>query len=218
MSGNPLNFDLPCANKKADSAGDDCLFVSANSSPYKQNVLKHKKTNQLLMNAFTLIELMVTLSVLAILLMVAIPSFQTMILNSRLSSNADTFVNALNYARNTALSQAMNVKVCPLSTPGSSTCGTDWTSGWIVVSQPSGGTDTLIKSQQSTNADPELTANVSNVIFDPHGLSTTQSNFTLCDSRGSTYARSIEVLATGYVQAGATPGQAVWNNGALACP
>lgn len=218
MPGDPHNFNLPCANKESNSIVGVCISLSLNRPHHNLDVINIKQISQPLMNAFTLIELLVTLSVLAILLMVAIPSFQTMILNSRLSSNVDTFVNALNYARSTALSQAMNVKVCPLSAPGSSTCGADWTTGWIVVTEPSSGVETLIKNQQSTSNDPKLSANVSSIIFDPHGLSTTQSNFTLCDSRGSTYARSIEVLATGYIQTGATPGQAVWNNGALACP
>ena len=168
--------------------------------------------------AFTLIELLVTLLVLSILLMVAIPAFRTMVLNNRLTSNTDSLVNALNYARSTALNQAMTIKVCPLGTPGSTTCGADWSAGWIIVTQPTSGTAALLKSQQSSNTDPTLAANTTEVLFDRYGLSTTQSNFTLCDNRGGTFARSVEVLATGYVQTGTTPGQAVWNNGSLTCP
>ncbi|MBL7480401.1 GspH/FimT family pseudopilin [Legionella bononiensis] len=168
--------------------------------------------------AFTLIELLVTLLVLSILLMVAIPAFRTMVLNNRLASNTDSLVNALNYARSTALNQAMTIKVCPLGSPGSTTCGADWSAGWIIVTQPTSGTAALLKSQQSSNTDPTLSANTTEVVFDRYGLSTTQSNFTLCDNRGGTFARSVEVLATGYVQTGTTPGQAVWNNGSLTCP
>jgi type IV fimbrial biogenesis protein FimT len=169
-------------------------------------------------SAFTLIELLVTLCVLGILLMVAIPSFRTMILNNRISSNADALVNALNYARGTALTLAMNIKVCPVGTPGSTTCGADWSDGWIVVTEPASGAATLLKSQQNAGNAPTVSANASEVLFDRYGLSTTQSNFTLCDSRGGTFARSVEVLATGYVQSGTAPGQAVWNNGTLTCP
>ncbi|CAM3004547.1 GspH/FimT family pseudopilin [Legionella worsleiensis] len=168
--------------------------------------------------AFTLIELLITLCVLSILLMVAIPSFRTMVLNNRLAANADSLVNALNYARSSALSQAMTIKVCPLSTPGSTVCGADWNTGWIIVTQPTSGTATLLKSQQSPSGASSLTANTVEVLFDRFGLSTTQSNFTLCDDRGGTFARSVEVLTTGYVQSSSTPGQAVWNNGTLNCP
>lgn len=170
------------------------------------------------MAAFTLIELLVTLCVGAILLTLAMPSFREMLLNSRMSANADTFVNTLNYARSTALSQAVSVRVCPLGALNSITCGTNWSSGWIVVTQPTSGAGTLLKSQQTSSIDPTLSGTTTNVVFDPQGLATTQSNFTLCDTRGGTSARSISVLATGYVQTGATPGQAVWNNGAITCP
>ncbi|MCL9685323.1 GspH/FimT family pseudopilin [Legionella maioricensis] len=167
---------------------------------------------------FTLIELMITLSVLCLLLVVAVPSFRTMILNNRLNANSESLVNALSYARSTALYQAMNVVVCPFGAANSTACGANWNSGWIVVTQPAAGVGTLLKSQQASPTDPLLTSNVASVVFDSHGIATTQSNFKLCDDRGGAFARSVEVLATGFVQSGNTPGQAVWDNSALTCP
>lgn len=167
--------------------------------------------------AFTLVELLVTLLVLCIILVLALPALSTMLMNNRLRANTDLFVNALNYARNTALNESMNVMVCPLGTLGSSHCGTSWDTGWIVVSQPASGTATVLQSQQLDSYDPTLSASVSSINFDPHGLTTTQGNFTFCDSRGSTFAHSIEVLPTGYIQSGSTPGQAVWDNSTLSC-
>ncbi len=87
-----------------------------------------------------------------------------------------------------------------------------------MVTQPAAGTGSLLKSQQYSPTDPTLSSNVTSVVFDAHGIATTQSNFKLCDSRGGSYATSVEVLATGFVQLGNTPGQAVWDNSALACP
>ncbi|HFL3433549.1 TPA: GspH/FimT family pseudopilin [Legionella pneumophila] len=175
-------------------------------------------SNPLSIAGFTLVELLVTLSVFAIILTLIVPSLRTMILNNRLTSNIDSLVSSLNYARGVALDRAVNVAVCPLGSPGSTACGANWNSGWIVVTQPAAGTPTLLKTHQTSVNDPVITSNVSSVVFDPHGLSTTQSNFTVCDNRGNAFARSAMVLATGFVQSGATPGQAVWNNGALNCP
>lgn len=172
--------------------------------------------NQL--KAFTLIELLVTLSVLSILLMFAVPSFNNMLLNNRLNANSDTLVKTFNYARSTALNNAMNVRICPLGQLNSTTCGTDWSAGWIVITQPATGTDTLIQSTQNGVSGSTVTANVANVTFDSHGLATAQSNFRLCDNRGAAFGKSVEVMATGFVQAGNTPGQAVWNNSSLVCP
>lgn len=168
--------------------------------------------------AFTLIELLVTLTVFCAILVLALPALSTIIMNNRLRANADLFVNALNYARNTALNESINVIVCPLGSLNSTSCGTNWNTGWIVVTQPVSGINTLLQSQQTTPADPTLSGTVASVSFDPHGLLTTQGNFTFCDSRGANFAQSIEVLATGFIQSGSTPGIAVWDNSALSCP
>jgi type IV fimbrial biogenesis protein FimT len=210
----------------ADNSLSNCSYLSL--LPSKDNIAqnladlflkKKQKSFKLIPEiGFTLVELMITLSVLCLLLVVAAPSFRTMILNNRLNANSESLVNALNYARSTALYQAMNVVVCPFVTENSTACGANWNSGWIVVTQPSAGVGTLLKSQQASPTDPLLTANVTSVVFDSHGIATTQSNFKLCDDRGGAFARSIEVLATGFVQPGNTPGQAVWDNSALTCP
>jgi type IV fimbrial biogenesis protein FimT len=168
--------------------------------------------------AFTVMELLITLSVMAIVLMLAIPSFKTLLLNNRLNANVDSLANNLNYARGVALNDAMTIKVCPLGTANSTVCGANWSSGWIVVTQPSTGTATLLKSQQNPDVNPTVSANQSEVNFNSHGLADNQINFTFCDTRGAQFARSLEVMATGFIQSGSTVGQAVWNNAALACP
>ena len=167
-------------------------------------------------SGFTLIELLVTIAIAAILMSLAAPAFQAMLLNNRMAGQTDELTNALNYARNTALSQSVSVKVCPVGAVSSTTCGTDWGAGWIVVSDPSGA-PALIQSKLTAAGGP-VVSSTANVVFDSRGLSTTQSNFTICDSRGTTFGRSVQVVATGFVQAGNTPGTAVWATPALSCP
>lgn len=171
-----------------------------------------------LLAAFTLVELMIALGVFAILLTVALPSFRTMLMNNRLNGNTDSLVNALNFARSNALTLAVNVEVCPIGASNSITCGASWANGWIVVTRPTSGVGTLLQSQAFSPLDPNLSSSASSVTFNLHGLANTQNNFALCDSRGSSVARSVVVLATGYIQQGQTPGVAVWNNGAITCP
>jgi type IV fimbrial biogenesis protein FimT len=167
---------------------------------------------------FTLIELLVTIAVAAILMALAVPSFQTMVMNNRLTAQAGALNTALNYARNTALSQAIPVAVCPVGTSGSTTCGASWAAGWMVVSNPA-GTATLLQSQQApSSGSAVLSSPVTSVLFGPRGLATTLSSFKVCDSRGAAFARSVQVFATGFVQAGATPGQVAWGTTALTCP
>lgn len=176
---------------------------------------------------FTLIELMITLMVAAIIVAFAAPSFQSMLMNNRLLAQTQALANALNYARNTALSQNVQTEVCPVGAVNSTTCGTNWATGWMIVLNPTGNPATpataLLQSVQ-TQGNGDVVSNVNNpgpifsVTFDARGIATTAAQFVVCDSRGSAYARSVEVLPTGFVQTSATPGMAVWNGNAVACP
>ena len=167
---------------------------------------------------FTLIELLVTIAIAAIFLTLAVPSFTSMVMNNRLTAATDGLTAALNYARNTALSGAITVEVCPIGTLNSTTCGTSWASGWIVVSNPS-GTPTLLQSRQTVAGGPVLSSSAASILFDPRGLSTTTASFKVCDSRGAAYARSVQIpFVTGLVQVGTTPGQVAYGTTALTCP
>lgn len=71
---------------------------------------------------FTLIELLVTLTVAAVLLMVAAPNFVSFQRNSELTSATNSLVGAINAARGEALKRGRSAVVIPMS--GS------WNNGW----------------------------------------------------------------------------------------
>lgn len=87
---------------------------------------------------FTLIELMVTLAVLAIVLGIAIPSFNSMLQDSRAASLGSELQGALQFARSEAVKRRQAVLLCRGNAGGSS-CenGTNWVGGWLV--QQTGG-------------------------------------------------------------------------------
>ena len=79
---------------------------------------------------FTLIELMVTLTVAGVLLALGIPSFSKLIANNRIATQTNEFVSALNMARSEAVRRSQGVSV--RSTNG----GVDFASGWKIYSDP----------------------------------------------------------------------------------
>lgn len=75
---------------------------------------------------FTLIELMVTIALMAIMLGIAAPSFVTFKRNSELTSIANNFLAALNAARTEAMKRNMFAMVMPANNDN------DWSKGWTV--------------------------------------------------------------------------------------
>ncbi len=80
---------------------------------------------------FTLIEAMVTLSVLAILIAIGIPSLIDFLQNNRLTTHTNTLVATLNYARGEAITRNRAVNLTAVS-PGDST--NEWGPGWTIWS------------------------------------------------------------------------------------
>jgi len=81
---------------------------------------------------FTLIEQLVALSVMAILVTVAVPAYSNMLTSHRLTSQSNTFLSALHFARSEAIKRNSRVVVCKSSSGESCAASGDWDQGWIV--------------------------------------------------------------------------------------
>ena len=75
-------------------------------------------------DGFTLIELIVTVAIVAILATVVLPPLRDLILTQHVRAGATDLQTALFYARSEAVKRATNVDVVPV--------GDDWKSGWKV--------------------------------------------------------------------------------------
>ncbi|MEN8218706.1 MAG: GspH/FimT family pseudopilin [Pseudomonadota bacterium] len=82
-------------------------------------------------SAFTLIEAMITLSVLAILVAVAMPNLSGFLQDNRLTSHTNTLVATLNYARGEAITRNRAVNLTAVSPTDSSN---EWGQGWTIWS------------------------------------------------------------------------------------
>lgn len=75
---------------------------------------------------FSLIELMVTIAVMGIIAGIAFPSLRDLIINSRVSTQTNEFIAALNYARSEAIKRGLDVMVCARD-------GTNLGNGWFIM-------------------------------------------------------------------------------------
>lgn len=73
---------------------------------------KNRQPTQKPQQAFTLIELMVTISLLAIITAIALPNLRDFVVGNRLSANVNGFIGVLSYARSEAIVRNQRIIVC----------------------------------------------------------------------------------------------------------
>ena len=139
---------------------------------------------------FTLIELMVTVSVLGVLALVAAPSFNEAILSNKLAGYSNSFVASAQLARSEAIKRNTAVALC--RSADGRTCATSgtWQQGWIVMCKykpaapgmcVSDGTDNLVISvQQALSSDYRLSGDNYLLAFQAVGGGATSALLTLC--------------------------------------
>lgn len=81
---------------------------------------------------FTLIEVVVTMSVMSTLLAVGLPAFAALLENQRTSAALAALVSQMSHARLAAVKHRRPVILCPSSTGARCDGGTDWSGGWMV--------------------------------------------------------------------------------------
>ncbi|MGD9591936.1 MAG: GspH/FimT family pseudopilin [Candidatus Berkiella sp.] len=94
----------------------------------------------LIKRGFTLVELMVTIAVLTVVMLLAIPDFTSMIRNNSIASMNNNLLAALNFARSEAVKRAVPVSVCATQDANFTACGSNWSLGWMIFVNPTGGT------------------------------------------------------------------------------
>lgn len=131
----------------------------------------------------TLVELMVTIAIAAILAAVALPGFQDVMRSNRLATQANEFVAAMALARSEAVRQNRLVRFCRADGLASCTAGAGTWGGWIVWADLNGdgatSADEIVKSGQLTNpslqvlSSPAVGATGNTAVFGGDGLART---------------------------------------------
>ncbi len=145
-------------------------------------------------HGFTLIELMVTLAVAAIMMTMAVPSFTSMTKNNRLTTQTNQLVTALNLARSEAINRRATIDVIALDASNSSN---EWGKGWKVVIN--GGATLKIFQSLEGGSTLDSANSVSTIQYLASGRTSVTDTFTMCDDRVAETGRQISILTTGRV-------------------
>ncbi|GGP40151.1 GspH/FimT family pseudopilin [Shewanella saliphila] len=131
-----------------------------------------------LQSGFTLVEVMVTVAVAAILLAVAAPSFNSLYEGIRARSAISTIESSFVFARSQAVSYGSRVSVCPMT---STSCGSDWSQGFSVfidngvvgtMDTTNGIADTVLRKVDAFNSNDTIKSDLTRYSFNPDGMVT----------------------------------------------
>ena len=150
---------------------------------------------------FSLIELMVTLAIVAILITAAAPSFRSLLVGSDIQAESDAAKQLLKLARSEAIKRGAPVVVTAQ--------GNDWGANWFLFAEKApanntyDGTDTIIYEKDS----PAIPINIivaettSWISFSSNGLVTTNGANTLyfCDPANELDGRSLQFSRAGQI-------------------
>lgn len=157
----------------------------------------------------TLIELMITIAIAAILLAIGIPSMRDMIHQNRLSGNVNEFVAANMLARTEAIKRGSPITLCRAvnAESGSDACSTaagDWSTGWVVKwVDPASGTATVLARQKALPAGTTVTSTLDSITYTGMGqpalaATTDSTGFTFSNDCGLS-RRQVDIGRSGHI-------------------
>jgi type IV fimbrial biogenesis protein FimT len=155
---------------------------------------------------FTIMELMLTIAVAAVLFGIAVPYMGDFVKNGRIKSSMYDMLNAINVARSEAVKRKATVTLCrsndTVTTPSCGGTANTWTTGWLVFVDTDGDGvydtgETLLATGNPTSGTVAIMGTANSLSYNPDGTVTTITRFAICDDRGEDWGRQIDVLLVG---------------------
>lgn len=152
---------------------------------------------------YSLYELLVTTTLIALLLAVAIPSFSSMTARQRQRVEIDALFHAIHLARKESITRRKVVSICPSRDGMSCAPGTDWSSGWLMFenrdrdSPPRIDAGEPILQKHKVSGNIIIQANRRGFTLRATFLRATNGTFIVCDSQDRIPAKGLVISYTG---------------------
>jgi len=150
----------------------------------------------------TLIELMITIAIAAILISLAAPNMTASIQNNRMVTQVNELHASLNVARSEAVKRNASISVCRSS--NGTSCTGNWEDGWVVFadSDADGSVDAgeeVLQVHGAIAGNTDLAFSDTYITYINSGLASagSASTFTLCDARGASDAKGLVIGTSG---------------------
>lgn len=171
---------------------------------------------------FSLIELLVTVAVAALLAAYALPGLTEFSNRQRQLANVNTLISSLYLARNEAITRNSDVMVCKSANGLTCTRQGEWEQGWLIFEDRNGDRvlnedETVLAHQSRLNGVTvyyRAFGSVNYIFYNARGITNTNGTYTFCDSGSSATARAVIIAKTGRPRSSSTRSDGT----SLSCP
>ena len=152
---------------------------------------------------YNLLELMVTLTLAATVVLLGVPSFNGFLADKRVRAETDALFHAIHLARKSSVVRRRVVTLCPSLDGASCDAEANWSGGWIMFEEQ-GSTGTGVRSPNEILLDHHpvddqvrVSANRAYFAFRSTQLRATNGTLHVCDTAGHGRDRTLVVSYTG---------------------
>lgn len=153
----------------------------------------------------TLIELMVTVSIVVIILTSVAPSIQSILIKNRIVAEINELSSLIQYARHHAIDEQAQVIICPST--DYENCTVNWNDPKIVFIDSDGdgerddATEALLIATNAIDGTHVMTGPAVTLLFEDTGEANMSTEILLChDNNHAEYARSLSITLQGRVK------------------
>lgn len=154
-------------------------------------------------NGLTLIELLVTLTIVAVIAMAGVPALRDLIMGQRMTSQINGFVHGVFLAKQSAHTRLVETVICKSPTGRRCEPDADWTDGWLLFINRDRDYPARIDATEPILATGDafrngaIRANRREFVFRAFEIRSTNGTLVFCDARGAEHARALVISYTG---------------------
>ena len=154
-------------------------------------------------DGLTLIELLVTLTIVAVIAMAGVPALQGFIMSQRMTSQINGFVHGVFLAKQSAHARQAETVICKSPTGRRCEPDANWSDGWLMFVNLDQDRPASVDATEPVLAignafrNGSIHANRREFVFRAFEIRSTNGTLVFCDARGAEHAKALVISYTG---------------------